>query len=121
MKTLAKITLLIITALLISLNVIASGIEFEQEQYIDDIPFNLSEIEAQTRYDSAVIVDYTFEEEGTIDDLPMSEQQLASLRLQTVALSQQFDLEEESYIDDIPCSILGATEESHNCFYAKAK
>lgn len=105
MKTLAKITVLIATLLTISINTIASGIDFNEENYINDIPFNLEMVEAQAKYDLAVAEDFQLEEEEFINDMQFSEQELESMRSYFNAISQTFDFEDEEYIDDIPAVI----------------
>ncbi len=105
MKTLTKTTALILIIFLASLNIMATGLEFEQEEYIDDIPFNLEDVEIQTRYDIAIQVDFSFNEETTIDDLPFDEQYLTSLNLYYKAISENFCFEQEQYINDIPSAI----------------
>lgn len=121
MKTIAKITLVILATFLIALNVSATGIEFNQEQYIDDIPFDLDSIEKQTRYDNAVVVDYSLDEEVFINDLPFNENQMENIRVHSIAMNQQFDFEEECYIDDIPVVVLKDNSETTNAIYAKAQ
>ena len=102
MKTFTKSTALLIAALLISLNIFATGFEFEEEQYIDDIPFNLEQIETQVKCEQALAIDFSLVEEEYIDDIPFSQDYLTRLRLYADAVSQQFSFEEEGYIDDIP-------------------
>lgn len=42
---------------------------FEEEQYIDDIPFNTDCISAQCKYEKAMSVEFNFEDEEYIDDM----------------------------------------------------
>ena len=102
MKTFTKTTVLIAAALLISLNVMASGIQFEPEAYIDDIPFNLDTVETQARFEEAVSVDFSFSEEEFISDMPFSQTDLDKINNYHKAISVDFDFDEEDYIDDIP-------------------
>lgn len=50
-------------------NAVAADFTFEEENYIDDIPFDTDCISAQCKYEKAMAVDFSFEEEETIDDL----------------------------------------------------
>lgn len=102
MKTLAKITVLIATLLTISINSMATGFDFNDEKYIDDIPFNLDTVEARIKYDLAVAEDFQLEEEEYINDMQFSEVELDALGAYYKALAQNFDFEDEEYIDDIP-------------------
>ena len=102
MKTFTKTIALIATALLISLNVMASGFQFESEAYIDDIPFNLDTIESQARFEEAVSVNFSLEEEDFINDMTFTENDLDEMNLYYRAIAEKFDFEEEDYIDDIP-------------------
>lgn len=42
----------------------------EEEDYINDIPFNTNTISADYNYNKAMSVDFEFEEEQYIDDIP---------------------------------------------------
>lgn len=105
MKTITKSTALFFAALLLSLNISASGIEFNQESYIDDIPTNIEELINQISYENAIAVDFSFDEEEYIDDIPVMVEDHKSNSLYTNAVSQDFSFEEEEYIDDIPAAI----------------
>lgn len=98
MKTITKTTALFFAALLLSINVIAVGLEFEKENYINDIPNNIEVVINQITYDHAVAIDFSLEEEEYIDDIPVT------IEKQTI-VAQEFSFEEEEYIDDIPASI----------------
>jgi len=102
MKTFTKSTALIITALLISVNILANGFEMEVEEYIDDIPFNTEEIATKALYEQAVAESFEMEVETYVDDIPFNTDSLAKVALSNNALAQNFDMEEETYIDDIP-------------------
>ena len=109
MKTLTKTTATLFAALLISLNVFATGIEFEEENYIDDIPFNLEEVKQQVTYEEALTVEFLLNEEEYVDDIPSSILDSVSHKLYTEAVSQKFNFEEEEYINDIPLSLTPET------------
>ncbi len=120
MKTLTKTTALILITLLASLNIMATGLEFEQEDYIDDIPFNLEEIETQARYEMALTVEFTFSDEDYIDDIVLDTKYLTSLRLYADAVSKSFSFDDERYIDDIPFSTSQMHQKPSAKFYARA-
>ncbi len=121
MKTLTKTTVLIATALLISLNVMASGFQFEPETYIDDIPFNLDSVETIVRYEEAVSVEFSFEEEEFINDMTFTENDLDDMNLYYRAIVENFDFEEENYIDDIPFNSAPALLSKKNSYYAVSR
>ena len=121
MKTLTKTTTLIAAALLISLNVMASGFQFEPEGYIDDIPFNLDSIEKQVRFEEAVSVDFSFTEEVFINDMTFTENDLDEMNLYYRALAENFEFEEEDYIDDIPFNIAPALHSKKLSYYAVSR
>lgn len=105
MKTLTRSTALLFAALLISVNIFATGLEFEPEQYIDDIPFNTEKIAKQVIYQNALAVEFSFSDEEYINDIPFSDNYLTKLKMYYEAVSQQFSLSDEEYIDDIPSNI----------------
>jgi hypothetical protein len=119
MKTLIKTLALLTAALLVSLNIFASGLEFEPEQYIDDIPFNLEKIEKQAKYNDALTVNFTMLDEEYIDDIPFTEDYLTRLSIYANAVSQDFNFNDESYIDDIPKFTSTHKEKTTGYFYAK--
>ena len=118
MKTLTKSTALFFAALLLSLNIFATGFEFDQEDYIEDIPSSIIELVIKVSYENALAVDYSLTEEEYIDDIPVTIENNTSLNVSSERASQDFDFEEEGYIDDIPASIV-----NHSCYrlYANAK
>ncbi len=119
MKTLLKSLALLTTTLLLSLNVIATGFEFEQEQYIDDIPFNLDSIEKQSKYNDALLVDFNLSDEEYVDDIPFTEDYLVRLSVYANAVSQDFSFDDEEYIDDIPAFKMEKINRLTGSFYAK--
>ena len=121
MKTLLRSTALIFSALLISLNIFATGLEFEPEQYIDDIPFDLEKIEKQVKYERALAIDFLFSDEEYINDIPFSLDELTNIRLYAYAVSQIFSFEDEGYIDDIPFVLSTSIVQSSEKLYAKVR
>ncbi len=106
MKTYTKSTALFFSALLISLNIFATGFEFEQESYIDDIPFNVEEVINQISLEKALAVDFSLSDEEYIDDIPSNIESHTSLVHNSNTIYQEFSFEEEEYIDDIPTAIV---------------
>ncbi len=117
MKTLLKTTALLVTlTVLFSINLVASGIEFDEESYINDIPFNTEDV-----YNEFIaernLCEFTFEEEGYINDIPFNTECVTADCLYREAVSIDFQLKEEEYIDDIPFN----TEcISANCLFNQA-
>ncbi len=105
MKTIKSISVLLgILAVLLSLNLNAAveSFNFEEENYINDIPFNTECITAEFLYEKAITEIYNFEDEAYIEDIPFNTECVtASCRYQK-AISVIFSFEEENYIDDIP-------------------
>lgn len=101
MKTILKSTAITtIFTLLFSFNMMAD-INFEDEAYINDIPFN-----TETVYSKVVIernmLDFEMQDEAYIDDIPFDTDTVADDKRHDLALAEEFTFEEESYIDDIP-------------------
>lgn len=105
MKTYTKSTVLFFAALILSLNIFATGTEFEEERYIDDIPFSVEEVITQISLEKALAVEFNFSEEVYIDDIPSYIESHEGLVKYSNAISQDFSFEEEEYIDDIPANI----------------
>lgn len=76
--------------------------DFEDEEYIDDIPFNTACVSANCIYNIANMVVFEMEEEEYIDDLPFSTVDIAENYTFNMAMAVDFEMEDESYIDDIP-------------------
>lgn len=70
---------------------------FGFEEYIDDIPFDTFEIASKT--DS---ISPDFDNEPVIDDIPFSTNKVVAELKYADALQIDFDFEEEAYVDDIP-------------------
>ena len=101
MKTKLYTTILIAIITLFSVNLNASNIQFAEESYIDDIPFDTEMI-----CESLMLKDFQnefqFEEEAYIDDIPFSTKSVAANYHFTSALEIDFDFNDEDYINDIP-------------------
>jgi hypothetical protein len=105
MKTIKSITVLLsMMAILFSMNLNATEehFNFNEEAYINDIPFSTECVTAEYLYEKAMAEDYNFEEEAYIEDIPFNTECVtASCRYQK-AISIIFEFEEEPYINDIP-------------------
>ena len=76
--------------------------EFEEEAYINDIPFNTASIAASYDYNTALSVLFEMEEEAYIDDMHFNTAIVTGIYTYNNAISVEFQLNDESYIDDIP-------------------
>jgi len=76
---------------------VLSEFDFEEEAYIEDIPFNTECVTANCRYKKAMAVVFEIEEEKYVNDIPFDTKNIAQN-----SNSKEFDFEEEAYIDDIP-------------------
>lgn len=47
-------------------------INFNDETYIDDIPFNTAIVVAEYRYQNALTIEFNFDEELTVNDIPFN-------------------------------------------------
>ncbi|MEJ2594703.1 MAG: hypothetical protein P8100_06160 [bacterium] len=75
---------------------------FEEEEYINDIPFDTKCISTQCKYRKAMAVEYEMEEEGYVDDIPFNTEKISEECLMQKAMEVVYKLSEESYVDDIP-------------------
>lgn len=105
MKTLLKTTALLVTlTILLSVNLNASIFNFSEEKYIDDIPFNTTEI-YNNLIGEQTISEFDFEDERYINDIPFDTECISIDCLYQEAISIEFQIEEEEYIDDIEASV----------------
>jgi hypothetical protein len=101
MKTLSRITLALLMAILFSNSILADGFKLNEEKYINDIPFNTNKIASQSLYLHAVNQQFEMEEE-VIDDIPFDTYEIAKQEILRLSLAKEFSLEDEEYINDIP-------------------
>ena len=98
MKTLLQTTVLIaIITLVFTANTFASEFNFNEEAYIDDIPFDTEII-----FDQLMNPEFSFEDEAYVDDIPFNTFYFAANTKYEKAVSVLFEMDEEAYIDDIP-------------------
>ena len=77
------------------------NIDFDEEAYVDDIPFKTDRVVKMYNYTNAVNTDYTFEEEANINDIPFNTKSVAAMHNYKKALQVIFDFADESPVDDI--------------------
>ena len=70
---------------------------FEEEAYIEDIPFSTECVTADCMYEKAISVVYNMDEEAYVDDIPFDTKKIAEN-----SKLEKIDFEDEAYIDDIP-------------------
>jgi len=109
-------TIATIFIILFSINLSATVLNFEEENYINDIPFDTYEIYNDI-VDRADLIKFDFEEEAYISDIPFDTKCIIVDCGYEKALQEEFSFEEESYIDDIPFDTECITAE---CIYNKA-
>lgn len=126
MKALIKSTAITATlAIFFSINTMAV-VNFEDEAYIDDIPFDTEVIFNEVVLERN-LVEFDFDVEEYIDDIPFDTEVIADEKLYELAFNKEFAIEEEAYIDDIPfnteevCERLNEDNESETitCNYNK--
>ena len=77
-------------------------LNFEDEEYADDIPFNTERVVANYKFKSAVSHVFEMEEEDYVDDLPFDTRAIANRVIYDEAINTAFLMTDEDYIDDIP-------------------
>jgi hypothetical protein len=102
MKT-QNLVIAIIISIFVQGVTLADGFKMKEESYIDDIPFNTTEIfDAHNNGDTNIVDLTTPAEESFIDDIPFNTEKIAGEILSAKAMAESFTLCQESYIDDIP-------------------
>jgi hypothetical protein len=102
MKTLKMTTtLLALLTVLFTANVNASTFDFEDEPYINDIPFDTKEVVEQVMNEQN-LAQFDFEDEAYIDDIPFDTHCVTVQCFYQKAIGVEFNFTEETYIDDIP-------------------
>jgi hypothetical protein len=71
--------------------------QFEEEEYIDDIPFNTELVVHRL-----TLPDIDFEEEATIEDIPFNTAEIAMMTNFRISMETVFNMEEEEKVNDIP-------------------
>lgn len=78
------------------------NIAFEEEEYVNDIPFNTALVKENYNYWAALEMNYYCEEEAYVEDIPFNTEEVAEHIRFEAAMNAEFEMEEESYINDIP-------------------
>ena len=81
---------------------VAVEFDFEEEAYIDDIPFDTKCVSSMCKFKKAVKVNFEMEEENYVDDIPFDTEKISSVSKSQKALETEFEFDDEAYIDDIP-------------------
>jgi hypothetical protein len=105
---------------LVVLEMMMPEFNFKDEAYINDIPFSTEEIANLINYDKSLSVSFETEEEGYVDDIPFSTELIVENYNYELAVNHNYIMPEENYIDDIPFSTLDITRQMNNNdeFYA---
>ena len=101
MKTLTTSILAILMTIFLTTNIFAGGFEMENEEYINDIPFNTEKIAGQMILDYALSTEFSIEEES-VNDIHFDTDERGTEKMQEIAMQKDFEIQEESYINDIP-------------------
>jgi hypothetical protein len=79
-----------------------SDFNFEEEAYVDDIPFNTADISRQWLFEEAMMQKFDLNEEAYVNDLPFDTEQVAANYQFRQAMDQVYEMTEENYVNDIP-------------------
>ena len=83
-------------------NLISDEIVFEEEDYIDDIPFDTQIIAENYQVDEYLITEFNFTDEAYIDDIPFDTDKVVKNYKMDKTIENHFNFGEEAYVDDIP-------------------
>lgn len=75
---------------------------FDEESYINDIPFNTVCVAADYRYKKAISVKFEMDDEENVNDMPFNTELIAQNYNYMQAITLAFEMDDEVYIDDIP-------------------
>lgn len=114
MKTLNIIISLIF---IISMNSLATGITLQNEQYIDDIPFDTKAIFDSLQNNNNHYFLISIQEEAYIADIPFDTKKVVAQYRCDSAMKVNFELPEEESINDIPFNTLYIISHVHNRNY----
>ncbi len=76
--------------------------DFEDEAYIDDLPFDTKAVTEEIANSGNVENEYTLEDEAFIYDIPFSTELVVSDYEYNLVINEVFELPEETEVDDIP-------------------
>ena len=75
---------------------------FEEEEYVNDIPFDTKCVSILCKYNRALKEVFVNEEESYVNDIPFETAKIAEESLMEQAMKKEYLFEEEAYVDDIP-------------------
>ena len=75
---------------------------FEDEEYVNDIPFDTECISKLCKYNKAISLVFNMEDETYVEDIPFDTENILENSLMEKALEVEFNLDDEAYVDDIP-------------------
>ena len=105
MKTLNNL-ITIALCLMISFSSFATSFGQQDEEYINDIPFNTKAIFDSIQNDHDIDPAFTLRDEAYINDIPFDTEKIAAQYLSDSAMKINFELPEEETINDIPFNTL---------------
>ncbi len=105
MKTL-NIIITLSLILITSMNSFATSINLQNEQYIDDIPFNTKAIFDSIQNDQNLDSIIALQDEAYIADIPFDTEEVVAQYRCDSAMKVKFELPEEEAINDIPFNTL---------------
>jgi len=92
-----------IISIIMQSSALADGFKMKEESYIDDIPFNTTEIFYEIlAADTGNLYLPSLNEEAYIDDIPFDTHEIVEIVQSEIAMEKSFKMTEEGYIDDIP-------------------
>ncbi len=87
------------------------AIDFGEEAYVDDIPFDTDAIAEGSHYQAAITVEFGLTDEENVNDIPFSTSEVAAAYHLNASMEKTFELQEETYVDDIPFSTASVVKE----------
>jgi len=98
-----------------------TSFDFEEEAYINDIPFNTECVSAWCKYNKAVNEVFEMTEEDYVNDIPFNTEKVSAESAYQNATEVEFEVEEEAYIDDIPFETYSITQAYFQSHFAQSK
>ena len=95
--------------------------DFEEEAFINDIPFDTHCVSTKCKYLQAISEEFAVEEENYIDDIPFDTDQISQELSYESTLETVFEFEEEASIDDIPFDTQTVTQVYFQNHYTSSK
>lgn len=93
-----------------------ASIDFEDEAYINDIEFDTERIANMYNYQKALEYNFNLEEEAFVEDILFDTKSVVTNYKFKQALANEFDLTEEVVVDDIPFDTRMIADNSNNNF-----